>query len=658
MSLFKQLFIAICVLMLASFAGSMLIGVESSREQQVAQLRTHAQDTATALGLSLAPHINNDLTMVELMVSSVFDSGYFESIRVLAPDSDEVLIERSGTPVSGEAPQWFARLVDLEPARGDAIVSDGWQRAARVEVVSHPLFAVGKLWKSALGNLIWQALVSLVCIVLGGLLLRRRLRPLDYMVEQSQAIARREFLTQSELPSTPEFRRVVLAMNQMVDKLRSLFAEEAARSERLRDEAYRDRLTGLANRRYFDLQLHACLAGEERASSGFLLQLEVNDLLGLNQRLGEQRTDQLLRSIAEQLQQLNEDRLLVARHRGGRFLLLGAGLQRAEAERLAQRIDQALSSLQQTGVCDCLPVAHIGLVAFAAGDEAADLQHALDQALTQAETQAACHWAIHQLVVAPPVEDPSQYWYALLDRTLDEARLQLYFQPVVDAREPGRILHHKVLARLQDERGKVLAAGHFLPWLDRFGWTTRLDLAMLEQTLLQLRTSDQRLALSLSHQLLHEPQALAALYRLLEENRELASRLTLELDENQLPAPADLESLTRNLRRFGCGLGLQHFGGRFSMIGNLAKLGLSYLKIDGSYIRAIDRESDKRLFIDAMQRAANSIDLPLLAERVETKGEWQVLREMGVAGVQGHLFGEPGPELHDSCRDDRHTLTE
>jgi EAL domain-containing protein (putative c-di-GMP-specific phosphodiesterase class I) len=90
-------------------------------------------------------------------------------------------------------------------------------------------------------------------------------------------------------------------------------------------------------------------------------------------------------------------------------------------------------------------------------------------------------------------------------------------------------------------------------------------------------------------------------------------------------------------------LSLQRFGGRFSMIGNLARLGLAYLKIDGSYIRAIDQESDKRLFIEAIQRAAHSIDLPLIAERVETEGELSVIREMGLYGVQGQLFGEPKP---------------
>jgi len=99
MSLFKQLFIAICLLMLVNFTGSFLVGLESSREQQVNQLRSHAQDAATALGLSLTPHVR-DLPMVELMVSSIFDSGYFESIRVMDPVSGEVLVESSGIPVA------------------------------------------------------------------------------------------------------------------------------------------------------------------------------------------------------------------------------------------------------------------------------------------------------------------------------------------------------------------------------------------------------------------------------------------------------------------------------------------------------------------------------------------------------------------------------
>ncbi|MOA08520.1 putative membrane protein YjcC [compost metagenome] len=101
--------------------------------------------------------------------------------------------------------------------------------------------------------------------------------------------------------------------------------------------------------------------------------------------------------------------------------------------------------------------------------------------------------------------------------------------------------------------------------------------------------------------------------------------------------------MSQSLRETGYHIGLQHFGGSFNQIGNLTQLGLAYLKIDGSYIRAIDRQSDKRLFIEAIFRATNSIDLPLIAEMVETHGELEALRGLGVFGAMGRLIGPPQP---------------
>lgn len=642
MSLFKQLFIAICLLMLVNFAGSFLVGVESSREQQVSQLRSHAQDAATALGLSLGTHIE-DPAMVELMVSSIFDSGYFESIRVINQATGEVTVERSGVPVSGVAPQWFVRLVGLQPAVGEAYVSDGWRQAARVEVVSHPLFAIGKLWQGALGSLLWLALSSVLCVVLGGLFLKRQLRPLDYMVEQSKAIARREFLSLPQLPKTPEFRRVVSAMNQMVEKLKALFAEEAARSEKLRDEAYKDALTGLANRRHFDMQLHNRLGGEDLTSSGYLFLLQLHDLAVLNQSLGGQRTDQLLVEVAEQLQTLAQGRYPLARNRGGEFALLGLGLQRGEAEQMAEQMLQALEHLRQTLSADCDLSAYVGVTPFAPGDSLSGLYQGLDQALTVAMSSGPNSWAFSSQQGSPALAEQTRHWHQLLDESLTQRRFQLYFQPVLKAGSTHEVWHHKVLARLPDTNGELLPAGVLLPWLERFGWMARLDLSMLEHAFDHLRQHPHPIAISISNHLLRDHKLLEQLYRLLEQNKDLAGFLTLELDEDQLPAQSQLESMAERLHALGFGLALQHFGGRFSMIGNLARLGLNYLKVDGSYIRAIDQEDDKKLFIEAMQRAASSIDLPLIAERVESEGEWRVLSGMGIAGVQGRLFGEPAP---------------
>lgn len=646
MSLFKQLLIAICVFLVIAFSGGFMVSLESSRAQYVNQLRSHAQDAATSLALSLTPNID-DPTMVELMVSSIFDSGYYSSIRVIDLATDKPIVERTGAPDSSSVPAWFVKLIGLEAAGGDAIVSRGWQQAARVEVVSHPMFALAKLWDSALGSLGWLLICGLVSAILGALLLRRQLRPLDYMVAQSHAIARREFLSLPELPRTPELRRVVQAMNQMVEKLKALFQESTERSEKLRIESYQDSLTGLANRRYFEMQLNARVSNQEEASSGYLLLLRVKDLVGLNQRLGGKHTDQLLQAVADQLvrqcARYPETSHLISRSRGGEFAVLAPKMMRAEALQLAQNLESTLLSLQATGASDVTPVAYIGLAPYSPGDSPQALLGLADQALSQAESEGDRSWSCIEYGAAVSLGDDHHAWNNLLDQALTQRRFQLFFQPVVDSRNPQRVLHYKVLSRLLDEQGQTIPAGRFLPWLERFGWSTRLDQLMLELVLQQMAQHDQALALNLSAATLADSRALNQVFETLRQHARLGPRLTLEIGEEQLPEQRVLEQLTRRLHELGFALAVQRFGGRFSMIGNLAHLGLAYLKIDGSYIRAIDKERHKRLFIEAIQRAAHSIDLPLIAERVETDGELQIICEMGIEGVQGQLFGDPAP---------------
>lgn len=645
MSLFKQLLLAICLFLLVAFSGSFIVGLESSRSQYVNQLRSHAQDAATALALSLTPNID-DTAMTELVVSSLFDSGYYASIKVIDLSNGATLVERQAEPDSSGVPTWFATLIHLQPGGGDAIVSRGWQQAARVEVVSHPMFALAKLWQSTLGSLAWLLLCGAISAVLGALLLRRRLQPLDAMVAQSQAIARREFFSISPIPRTPELRRVVLATNLMVEKLRALFAEQAERSERLHAESYQDSLTGLANRRYFEMQLAAKVSNLEEARAGYLLLLRVKDLSGLNTRLGGQRTDQLLQAVGQQLRRTcaryPETHDLITRSRGGEFAVLAPGLVHEDAIRLAQALDASLQDLHATGASDITPLACIGLAPYSPGDSPQALLKLADEALARAESQPQPGWVCLEQGMATQVADSQHAWHERLDHALREGRFTLFFQPVVDAGDASRTLHYKVISRLEDDQGQVLA-GRFLPWLERFGWTPRLDALVIEKVLQHLRRHSQPLAVNLSGATLADAASLQKIFELLGKQPTHGALLTLEIGEEQLPEQAALESLIRRLHGLGYTVALQRFGGRFSMIGNLANLGLAYLKIDGGYIRSIDTEPQKQLFIEAIRRAAHSIDVPLIAERVETAGEWRVLHEMGVEGIQGQISGEPAP---------------
>ncbi|WJV52833.1 EAL domain-containing protein [Prodigiosinella aquatilis] len=642
MSLFKQLLIAICLFMLVLFSGGFIANLESSREQYNNQLNSHAQDSATALGLALTPNID-DPVMVELMVSSIFDSGYFSSIRVLNIATHKVILERTASPEIPDVPSWFVHLVNLQPGIGEATIMRGWEQAARVKVISHPMFAVARLWQSTVATFVWLLACGAIGLTLGALFLRRQLRPLDYMVEQSMAISRHEFLSLSDLPKTPELRRVVEAMNFMVTKLKTLFEEEAQRSEQLRQEAYQDPQTGLANRRAFDTQLKTKLSAEDTAP-GYLLMIRLQDLGKMNQRLGGTRTDELLISVANIIHQCKKHTIgpdsVTARIRGGEFALFCPGLIKKEAAILADTLSRSIEALFLADETDISPVAHVVLVPFHTGDTVQSLFIQGDQLLTRAEHNVDIRSEDNNQESPQWVED-QHYWFSLLKPLLDQEQVQLFLQPVVNCLHPEQVMHQKVLARITDKRGNKINAGKFLSWIQRFGWSTRLDQIMVKHALAHLEKHEGTLALSLSGSTVLDLQVMEQLLKPLQSKPALAKRLIMELDENQLPDPAHMESLVKLLNEYKCKLGLQHFGGRFMMIGNLSQWGLAYLKIDGSYIRDIDQEEDKKMFIEALHRATNNIDLPLIAERVETEGELQVLQEMGIQGAMGRLLGSP-----------------
>jgi diguanylate cyclase (GGDEF)-like protein len=395
------------------------------------------------------------------------------------------------------------------------------------------------------------------------------------------------------------------------------------------------------------MQLNAHVSHLEDGRAGYLMLLRVKDLAGLNQRLGGKRTDALLVAVAEQLvrhcEKYPETRNLISRSRGGEFAVLAPGMVHHEAVQWAQNLEAALQSLEATGASDVSPVAHMGLAPYSPGDASLTLLALADQALSQAESGGEQSWYCIERGAIGDLGEDQHEWHRTLDRALAHGRFQLFFQPVVASGDGTTVLHYKVLSRLVDADGVTIPAGRFLPWLERFGWSSRLDLLMLREVLAHLGTHNERLALNLSAATLNDAAAMNEVFAALRQHPKLGPRLTLEIGEEQVPEQAVLEKLTRRLQEAGYSLALQRFGGRFSMIGNLAHLGLAYLKIDGGYIRAIDEESHKRLFIEAVQRAAHSIDLPLIAERVETEGERRVIVEMGIEGVQGRLFGDPAP---------------
>ena len=146
MTLYRQLIVIVSMLFIAGFIGSFSISSSNLRHFLDKQLASHAQDTATSLGLSLSPAVqNNDRAVMEAMIDAVFDRGYYQHIELTAVGG-ETLLERSN-PVSIEnVPGWFVRHMAIEPPEAEALVMAGWRQAAIVQVRSHPGHAYRELW--------------------------------------------------------------------------------------------------------------------------------------------------------------------------------------------------------------------------------------------------------------------------------------------------------------------------------------------------------------------------------------------------------------------------------------------------------------------------------------------------------------------------------
>ncbi|MBS1144804.1 MAG: diguanylate cyclase/phosphodiesterase [Proteobacteria bacterium] len=631
MSLFRQLWLAVIASTLIAFAGSFIVSTLTARHYLERQLAIKNNDNAATLALSMS-QLDKDPVTIELQVAAVFDSGQYAVVRLIDPHG-KTMIEKSGPQAAGNAPDWFIRLFPIESQPGQAQVSAGWTQFGTIELISHSHFAYTELWNGALKLLGWFAIGGGLMGLLGMQFLQRIRRPLDAVVGQAQAISERRFTTINE-PATPELKSVASAMNAMVQRLKTMFAEEAARLEQVRREANMDSLTGLANRDFFMNQLAAALSDDDAAPAGSLLLLRLADLAGINKRAGREMADELLRRIGTALSTLAQDKpnAAAARLNGADFALLLPGVQ--DPAPYAEKLLHALNDLSAAGLIDGERIGHIASSGYLHEQTVASLLARVDTALASAENQSGLAWSQAESNNEQHATSNAD-WKKLLEGAIHTQRLRLIDFPV--AGNTGQLLHFECPLRLQaTEDGEWLTAGSFMPMASRLSMTTELDLAATRLALERISAGAPAVAVNLSGESILDASFRARLFALIASRKDLAQRLWLEVSEiGAFQHFEEFHAFCDALRPLGCRLGIEHFGRQFSEIGRLHGIGLDYLKVDGSFIRAIDTQTGNQAFIKGLCSIAHNIGLTVIAEGVQTAAELAILPELGFDGATG-----------------------
>ena len=632
MSLFKQLWLAILLLLSVVFAFSLAVSTLSARAYLEKQLSIKNSDNAAALALSLSQQGADDV-LLELTLAAQFDTGYYQLIELTDPAGNSSIRREDTAAVSG-APQWFIRLFPIEAEPGVASLQAGWQQAGTLTLQSHSRYAYRELWRGSSR----LAAVFLAGALIAGLISRavvqRVLAPLNSVVEQSRALRERRFISIPE-PATAEFKQLVSTMNNTSEHIQKVLSLGAQRLDRLQREAELDRVTGLRNRDPFLRVLDSMLQSDDVNATGALVLVRMTSLIELNETYGRKVIDSLLHDIGSALNLIVEEHSgwTACRLNGSDFALLAP--REVDENALGMRVQHEIANVVDLhGFTEECALPGAALI-YREGDRQSELLTRLDGALRTAHTEQG-----YTLSIAHPGNIPvttareeMQDWKRILRQAIDEERFYLEPFPVLDS--DGELMHQEAFARL-DWRDETMRAGRFLPWINRLQLSAELDRQLVQLALLTVETKARPVAVNLTVAAVVEDDFPDWLERQLMQHSEAAGRLWLEVPEAMAFRHFDnFRQLCLHCKRHGTRVGIEHVGHQLAQLGRLHDVGLDYMKVDAAFVRDIDKNPMNQTLLATLCTLGHSVGVKVIAEGVANAQETRALLRLGFDGVTG-----------------------
>ncbi len=417
-------------------------------------------------------------------------------------------------------------------------------------------------------------------------------------------------------------------------------------------QASHDSLTGLINRRAFEERLTDALARVKREGSEphVLLYMDLDQFKVVNDTCGHSAGDLLLRQLGDLLQTRVRGCDVLARLGGDEFAVLLEECTLAQAVGVGESLREAISgyrfvwrgSSMQVGVS-------IGIVEIAA--EMASVNDLLGQA------DVACYVAkdlgrnrIHVYQEGDAAERHREMqWVAQINQARDENRFELFYQPIVPiAGHVDPIPKYEILLRMRDEAGEFVPPHAFIPAAERYNLMPSIDRWVIEEILNKFvcRSTDPveqyTLAVNVSGTTLNDARFLEMMLERLAEADVPDNTLCFEVTETA--AIANLSHVIhcmKTLRAQGCMFALDDFGSGVSSLTYLKNLPVDFLKIDGSFVRNVIRDSADHTVVEAIANMARALNVKTIAERVESSDVMKRLGQLGICYAQGYHIAPP-----------------
>lgn len=632
MTLFKQIALLMSLLLLLLLGTVLVLNFSNTIASVQEQLYEDAKNTATSLSLSLGG-AGGDESIMSTMINANFDSGHYR--RIALYDIDNALVyERTLEARSSDVPEWFLGMVQIDIPTANAQVSSGWSPVGLLSVQSDSAYAYLLLYRSLLGLVGLFGSIFLVGLALLYAVLRMVLQPLERVRKQAEAILDNEFIIQEALPYTTEFRDVVKGMNTMITKVKEIFEKGNKAMQENRELLYRDRTTGLYNRRYLMMKLPQYLGEESSFDYGVVILMALHGAQEANQTLGHQQTDEMFAALGALLKQHGEGyrEEVSARLNGTEFALLLPGCSDGTGRSLAESLCRAAETLlQEFGLEGEAYGVNAGLYRFHREQSAGDILSKADYALSQANLLppgGVYDYVTHDVDSIMGKEA----WRKIIRDALKMHRLHFTFRPVVDLRD--RQVHHRVTTfSVADESGNDYSYGSCIAPIISLGLESSVYLQVIE-TLLDgdaIVPDTGKYAIRLPLDFLYTPHLTEKLTALFERHGQKSSRIIFELPDALIGENIDLVTHFAHLfKQFGFRYGINQFSGASRDYAFLQEFKPAYIKAGATFL------TDQSLQgMHTLHSLTQAIGIELIAESVMETSQLERLKELGIHLVQG-----------------------
>jgi diguanylate cyclase (GGDEF)-like protein len=408
-----------------------------------------------------------------------------------------------------------------------------------------------------------------------------------------------------------------------------------------------DSLTGLLKRPLLHARLREALLRLRGDNRGFaLLSLDLDRFKRVNDTLGHQTGDLLLREVAKRISGQVRPGDIVARFGGDEFVILQASLRApGDAGELAGRLVTALGAPYEINGQRILIGASVGIaLAPENGRNAEELLRDSDIALYRAKAGGKGRF-LYFAAEMDAVMQSKRLLEIDLREALDKRQLEVHFQPIVDI-STGRIVACEALVRWNHRGRGFIPPSDFLPLAEETGLIVPLGDFVLRKACAEAANWNReiRVAVNLSVLQVGSNDLISSVVKALAETGLPASRLDLEITETLLLGNKDevLKTLT-SLRDLGARISLDDFGTGYSSLAYLSSFPFDKIKIDHSFVRDVTNRADSAAIVRAVIGLAGALGITTTAEGVETAEELDWLRAHGCQEGQGFLFSKPIP---------------